>query len=178
MVREKNEAIYACVVRSTQFLFYVSLTPTLDRKILSELLLHAHAPANKVLDKATKATERKDATGIPKDLFEKCKGIVLISVLEVGFIFSGNVGTGIVLAKKDDGVSWSNPVACGLTGVGWGLLVGGSVKDVMIFIMDENSLSGKVVNIFVSLFRSISCSASRQRTSSSFVKLPIVCLHV
>lgn len=150
MVRE-NEAGDLCgcccsmFVRSAHSRSNGRLTDTYPRSKnpLSELLLHAACAANKVLDKATKATERKDATGIPKDLFEKCKGIVLISVLEVGFIFSGNVGTGIVLSKKDDGVSWSNPVACGLTGVGWGLLVGGSVKDVMIFIMDENSLSGK-----------------------------------
>jgi lipid-binding SYLF domain-containing protein len=65
--------------------------------------------------------------------------LVIISVIEVGFIFSGNVGTGIVLQKKSDG-SWSNPSACGLTGIGWGFLVGGSIKDVLVFLMDENAL--------------------------------------
>jgi len=49
------------------------------------------------------------------------------------------VGTGILLKKKesDAGVGWSAPVACGLTGVGWGMLVGGSIKDLMIFVFDE-----------------------------------------
>jgi SH3 domain-containing YSC84-like protein 1 len=42
-------------------------------------------------------------------------GIILISVIEAGFIFSGNIGTGIVLAQKADG-SWSAPSAIGLTG--------------------------------------------------------------
>jgi len=95
-----------------------------------------------VLEKATAATEDKNvAMKIPKELFEKCKGICLISIVEVGFIFSGNVGTGIILAKNEDG-TFSKPVACGLTGVGWGLLVGGSVKETMIFIMDDASMGG------------------------------------
>jgi len=65
---------------------------------------------------------------------------VLVSVVEVGFVFSGNVGTGILLKKNADD-TWSAPVACGMSGVGWGLLVGGSVKDIMIFIFDEATLA-------------------------------------
>lgn len=80
------------------------------------------------------------SNGIPKTLFKACVGVVLISVVEVGFVFSGSVGTGILLKKNADGETWSPPNACGLTGVGWGLLVGGSVKDLMIFILDEQTL--------------------------------------
>ena len=78
--------------------------------------------------------------GIPRAFFKSCVGVVLISVVEVGFVFSGNVGTGILLKKRSDD-SWSAPVACGMTGVGWGLLVGGSVKDIMVFIFDEDTLN-------------------------------------
>ena len=76
-------------------------------------------------------------------LFLYNKGLILLSVLEAGFIFSGNVGTGIILAKKSDG-SWSVPCACGLTGVGWGALVGGSVKDLFVFLMKETTLESAV----------------------------------
>lgn len=31
--------------------------------------------------------------GLPKDYFEECLGLVLISVVEAGFVFSGSVGT-------------------------------------------------------------------------------------
>ena len=65
---------------------------------------------------------------------------MLISIVEVGFIVSGNVGTGIILAKKKDGSGWSNPSACGLTGLGWGFLVGGSIKDVVVFMMDDGTM--------------------------------------
>ena len=41
--------------------------------------------------------------GVPKDLFSKCVGICILSVVEAGFVFSGNVGSGILLKKKEDG---------------------------------------------------------------------------
>jgi lipid-binding SYLF domain-containing protein len=82
---------------------------------------------------------RPGIAGIPKDLFQDCLGIVIISIVEAGFIFSGNVGTGIVVHKKPDG-SWSPPCAVGITGMGWGLLAGASVKDVLMFLMDQESV--------------------------------------
>lgn len=69
--------------------------------------------ANKVLDTALsqKDKNKKLANLLTGDL----KGIILMSVVEAGFIFSGNLGTGILMAKKEDG-SWSAPSAIGLTG--------------------------------------------------------------
>jgi lipid-binding SYLF domain-containing protein len=62
----------------------------------------------------------------------------MISIVELGFIFSGNVGTGIVLLKNADGTfNEAPPCAVGLTGVGFGLLAGASVKDVVMFLMDD-----------------------------------------
>jgi lipid-binding SYLF domain-containing protein len=84
---------------------------------------------------------KPDQSGVPKDLFRKCVGIAIISVVEIGFIFSGNVGTGVLLKKKEDG-TWSPPCALGLAGVGWGFLVGGAIKDIMIFIFDDNTMEG------------------------------------
>ena len=53
--------------------------------------------------------------GVPRSLFEQeLKGIVLISTVEAGFIFSGNVGTGILLARRNG--EWSPPCAVGLGG--------------------------------------------------------------
>ncbi len=87
---------------------------------------------------------------VPKKLFTACVGVVLISVVEVGFILSGSIGTGIILKRRNDSSSsssgttdnneWSYPVACGLGGLGWGFLAGGSVKDIIVFIFDEDTL--------------------------------------
>lgn len=98
--------------------------------------------ANKVLDRALSP----ETNGLHRGLFEKAKGIVLISSLEAGFIFSGNVGTGILMAKDQAG-KWSPPSALGLTGVGWGFIVGVSAKDLMVFLFDEqtiNAMTGDV----------------------------------
>jgi len=60
-------------------------------------------------------------------MIKNCKGIILLSVVEAGFIFSGNVGTGVIIANKYDG-TWSPPSALGLGGIGWGFMVGAEVK--------------------------------------------------
>ena len=91
--------------------------------------------ANHVLDSALDPK----TNGIPRDLFKQCKGIVLLSVIEAGFCFSGNVGTGVVMARAEDG-SWSPPSAVGLAGVGFGFMFGAETKDILILIMDSNTL--------------------------------------
>ena len=67
-------------------------------------------------------------------MIKNCKSIILLSVVESGFIFSGNVGTGIIIAHKDDG-TWSPPSALGLGGVGCGLVVGAEIEDIVICVM-------------------------------------------
>ena len=48
--------------------------------------------------------------GVHPELFGPLlKGICFINIVEVGFIFSGNVGTGIVLARNETDGSWSPP---------------------------------------------------------------------
>lgn len=89
--------------------------------------------ANHVLDCALDPK----TNGVPRELFAQCAGIVLISVVEVGFIFSGNVGTGVIVARNADG-TWSPPSACGLGGIGFGLLFGAEAKDILIIIDDYN----------------------------------------
>lgn len=91
--------------------------------------------ANHVLDSALDPK----TNGIPRDLFKQCKGIVLLSVIEAGFCFSGNVGTGVVMARADDG-TWSPPSAVGLAGMGFGFMFGAETKDILILIMDSNTL--------------------------------------
>jgi lipid-binding SYLF domain-containing protein len=52
--------------------------------------------ANHVLDQALSP----DTPGIPRGMIKNCKGIILLSVVEAGFIFSGNVGTGVIIGKS------------------------------------------------------------------------------
>lgn len=84
---------------------------------------------------------------VPRNLLKSCVGIVLLKSVEAGFFISGSVGTGILLkrqASSASGNEWSYPVACGLTSVGWGLIFGGSVKDIIVFILDQDTLKNLV----------------------------------
>ena len=76
-------------------------------------------------------------------MIKNCKGIILLSVVEAGFIFSGNVGTGVIIANKYDG-TWSPPSALGLGGIGWGFMVGAEVKVSQSGIITDG---GKLVDL-------------------------------
>lgn len=101
---------------------------------------------NLILDYALKAPLREEkrrdlGKDIPSVLFRECEGILLLNVLEAACIISANVGTGILMAHNKQDDSWSAPSAIGLTGVGWGLQGGIAKKDVVVFIMDEESMN-------------------------------------
>lgn len=63
-----------------------------------------------------------------------------MSTVQAGFIFSGSVGTGIFMRRNPVDGSWSNPVAVGISGVGFGLLLGAQLKDVVLFLPDDLSI--------------------------------------
>jgi len=97
--------------------------------------------ANHVLDSALDPKNTAKHPGgksgaIPKDLIERCHGIVLISVVEAGFIFSGSVGSGVLMAHYPEWGTWSSPSAVSLKGVGFGFFLGKGARDVVILLMD------------------------------------------
>lgn len=78
--------------------------------------------------------------GLHPELFGPgLKGIAFLTIVEAGFVFSGNVGTGIVMSRKKNG-SWSPPSALGVTGIGWGFIMGASLKNIVYLIYDEQTL--------------------------------------
>lgn len=91
--------------------------------------------ANQVLTNALNPGMR----GIPKGLFKSSAGICIMSTVQMGFVFSGSVGTGIFMKRNDDD-TWSSPVAVGVTGIGFGIVLGINMKDVLLFLPDEASI--------------------------------------
>ena len=45
---------------------------------------------------------------IPASVISNAKGVAILTVIKAGFLFSGRAGSGIVIAKLEDG-SWSAP---------------------------------------------------------------------
>jgi len=91
--------------------------------------------ANHALDQALDPT----TAGIPRGMIKNCQGIILLSMVEAGFIFSGSVGSGVILAHNEDD-TWSPPSAVSVGGIGWGLVAGGEVKDVIICVMERGKV--------------------------------------
>lgn len=93
--------------------------------------------ANHVLEQAMNPKQK----GLFRSLFRKCKGVCIFSAVEAGFVFSGQMGSGILMKKLEDG-SWSPPCAMGFSGMGWGFLAGAAQKEIIVFIFDKNSMEG------------------------------------
>jgi len=72
---------------------------------------------------------------ITSDILDGCVGIAFITMINAGFMFSGRVGTGLVVTRMPNG-EWSAPSAVGLAGAGWGLQMGGELIDYMVILSD------------------------------------------
>lgn len=59
---------------------------------------------------------------IPEAILRDAKGLAILTVVKVGMMVTYNVGTGVVVARREDG-SWSPPSAISSFGVGWGAQV-------------------------------------------------------
>jgi lipid-binding SYLF domain-containing protein len=80
-------------------------------------------------------------SGLHPGLFDdSLLGVAFYTVLEAGIIVSGNVGTGIVMARNPTNGAWSAPAAVGLSGIGWGLMGGANMKSLLYLIYDYYTL--------------------------------------
>jgi lipid-binding SYLF domain-containing protein len=95
----------------------------------------------KILTRASEALDKVEkARLIPEGLWKACKGVVLISFSEIGFVFSLNTGDGIVIKKNQDG-TWGAPSALMYTGVGAGAVLGKGSKTLVMFCLTDYGLN-------------------------------------
>lgn len=76
---------------------------------------------------------------IPSSLLRQAAGYAILSVLKVGMGWSAAVGTGLVVARRQDG-SWSPPSAVGLGSFGWGLQAGGELTDLLLVLSNTETV--------------------------------------
>ena len=85
---------------------------------------------------------------IPHHILREAKGIVSLSIVKAGFIFSGKIGSGLVIAHLGD-KEWSAPSALGTGGAGWGLQIGAKETDLILILntkaaLDSFSRGGRI----------------------------------
>lgn len=78
--------------------------------------------------------------GIPHDLLERSKCIVIIPGLKKGaFGFGGKYGRGFATCRGGGG--WGAPAGIRIEGASFGLQLGGSSTDVFMLVMNEKGMS-------------------------------------
>jgi len=79
--------------------------------------------------------------GIPRDLFDKSRCIVIIpGVLKGAFIVGGKYGRGFVSCRRGGTGHFGSPAAIRIEGGSYGLQIGGSSTDVFMLIMNEGGM--------------------------------------
>ncbi|CAA0817818.1 RING/FYVE/PHD-type zinc finger family protein [Striga hermonthica] len=76
---------------------------------------------------------------IPEAILKDAKGLAIITVVKVGMMVTYNIGTGLVIARREDG-SWSPPSAISSFGVGWGAQAGGELTDFIIVLRTKDAV--------------------------------------
>ncbi|KAJ2832247.1 hypothetical protein GGI24_001303 [Coemansia furcata] len=76
---------------------------------------------------------------IPTSILERAKGVAFLSVLKAGFIWSGRVGSGLVVARLPDG-RWSAPSAIATAGAGVGGQIGAEITDFVMILTTDSAV--------------------------------------
>ncbi|KAM0464870.1 hypothetical protein ACHAPV_001861 [Trichoderma viride] len=76
---------------------------------------------------------------IPQKVIENCVGLAIFTVMRTGLWVSGAGGSGVVVAKQEDG-SWSPPSGILLHTAGLGFLVGVDIYDCVLVINNRKAL--------------------------------------
>ncbi|GAV88610.1 FYVE domain-containing protein/DUF500 domain-containing protein [Cephalotus follicularis] len=100
----------------------------------------------------------KPEKSIPDTILQQAKGLAIITVVKVGVMVTYNIGTGLVIARRDDG-SWSPPSAISSLGVGWGAQAGGELTDFIIVLRTTDAVKTFGGNAHLSIGAGLSAAA-------------------
>ncbi|TPX47636.1 hypothetical protein SeLEV6574_g02567 [Synchytrium endobioticum] len=109
----------------------------LGGKVANPLPQNLHGECRKaatILEEFIKGNNKVEKAIIPPEVLMRAKGVAVISVLKVGFIWTGRAGTGLVVARLPD-ARWSAPSAIAIAGAGFGGQVGAELTD-FVFILN------------------------------------------
>lgn len=95
---------------------------------------------------------------IPKAVLQNAKGLAVFSVIKAGFVWSGKLGSGVVIARLPDG-SWSAPSCIGTGSVGFGLQIGADLTEFVIVMNSEEAVKAFAYAGNVTIGGSLSAAA-------------------
>lgn len=80
-----------------------------------------------------------DGNVIPPHILAHAKGLAILTVLKAGFIWSGRAGSGVVIARLQDG-SWSAPSGIHTVGAGVGGQIGAELTNFVIVLNTDDAV--------------------------------------
>lgn len=95
--------------------------------------------------------------GIPDAVLRDAKGLAILTVLKAGFIFSGQGGWGVVVARTDQG--WSGPSGIGTGGAGFGFQIGAEVTEFVLVLNTPEAVDAFARGANVSIGADLSAAA-------------------
>ena len=126
------------------------------RKTLATLFVIAGSMSTVAFaaDREIKVDDRLDASadtlmdmmrasdkGIPQDLLEKAKCVVVVpGMKKAGFIFGAKYGRGFAACRRQGGSGWSAPAAMRVEGGSVGFQIGASETDVVLLVMNDGGM--------------------------------------
>lgn len=94
------------------------------------------------IDRAVSIIERFEEIpekAIPPRVLRDAKGLAILTVTKAGFVVSGRGGTGVIVARTDNG--WSAPSAIGTGGIGVGFQAGVQVSEYVIVLNTQEAVN-------------------------------------
>lgn len=76
---------------------------------------------------------------IPRSVLHNAKGFAIFTIFKAGFLFSARAGTGVVIARLEDG-TWSAPSAIGTAGLGVGGQAGAEMTDFLVVLNSRSAV--------------------------------------
>jgi lipid-binding SYLF domain-containing protein len=114
-------------------------------------------------------------TGIPDAVLKNAKGLAILTVLKAGFIFSGQGGWGVVVARTDKG--WSGPSGVGTGGAGFGFQIGAQVTEFVLVLNTPEAVDAFARGANVSVGADLSAAAGPIGRDVGAAVMPIAAVY-
>ncbi len=130
------------------------------------------------VDQATAIIERfreMPEQGVPEAVLKDAKGLAILTVLKAGFIFSGQGGWGVVVARTPNG--WSGPSAIGTGGAGFGFQVGAEVTEFVLVLNTPEAVEAFARGGNVSFGGALSAAAGPVGRTAGASVMPVAAVY-
>jgi lipid-binding SYLF domain-containing protein len=100
-----------------------------------------YAGFQETIDRSTYILQDFQANGpfVPKPLFDRTKGVVVMKITKGALIFGGKDGEGTLNTRTKNG--WSGPVAVSTSGASFGLQAGAEISEVVILLTSDRAVN-------------------------------------